>query len=34
MTKVLISYVPRIVSNDVDACHAYVIECFYDVGND
>jgi hypothetical protein len=33
-TKALISDVPRIVSNNVDACHAYVIECSYDVGND
>ena len=29
--KTLISNVPRVVSIDVNACHAYVMNCFYDV---
>ncbi len=29
--KTLISNVPRVVSIDVNACHAYVMNCIYDV---
>jgi len=29
--KTLISNVPRVVSIDVNACHAYIMNCFYDV---
>jgi len=29
--KTLISNVPRVVSIDVNACHAYDMNCFYDV---
>jgi hypothetical protein len=30
-TKTIISDVPRIALIDVNACHANVMECFYDV---